>query len=252
MKSLDLNCDMGESFGAWRMGDDAAVLEYVSSVNLACGFHAGDPTTIRNTMAAARAHGVAVGAHPSLPDLQGFGRREMSIQPQEAYDLTLYQIGAVAAFARASGSVLHHVKPHGALYNMAAKNADLAAAITRAVRDFDPRLILYGLSGSELVRAGRQAGIAVASEVFADRAYQSDGSLAPRGMPNSLIHDLGEAVAQVVRMVSENRVRCIDGKDVAIEADTLCIHGDAPQAPAFARAIRAELERLGVVVRAPG
>jgi 5-oxoprolinase (ATP-hydrolysing) subunit A len=252
MKTLDLNCDMGESFGAWRMGDDAAVLEHVSSVNLACGFHAGDPATIRRTMAAAIAHGVAVGAHPSLPDLQGFGRREMSIEPQEAYDLTLYQIGAVAAFARAGGGVLHHVKPHGALYNMAAKNPHLAAAIARAIRDFDSRLILYGLSGSELVRAGRQAGIAVASEVFSDRAYQSDGSLAPRGMPNSVIHDAGEAVAQVVRMVTEGRVRCIDGKDMAIEADTLCIHGDAPQAPAFARAIRAELERLGVVVRAPG
>ena len=252
MKTLDLNCDMGESFGAWRMGDDAAVLEHVSSVNLACGFHAGDPTTIRSTMAAALAHGVAVGAHPSLPDLPGFGRREMSIQPQEAYDLMLYQIGAVAAFARASGSALHHVKPHGALYNMAAKNPELAAAIARAVRDFDSSLILYGLSGSELIRAGRQVGIAVASEVFSDRTYQSDGSLASRGMPDSVIHDLDVAVAQVGRMVTEGRVRCIDGKDIAIEADTLCIHGDAPQAPAFARAIRAELERLGVAVRAPG
>jgi UPF0271 protein len=251
MNALDLNCDMGESFGAWSMGDDAAVLEYVSSVNLACGFHAGDPSTIRRTMAAAMARGVAVGAHPSLPDLQGFGRREMHIEPQEAYDLTLYQIGAVAAFARAGGGGLHHVKPHGALYNMAASNAELAAAIARAVRDFDPGLILYGLSGSELVRAGRQAGIAVASEVFSDRTYQRDGSLAPRGRPDSVIHDVDQAVEQVVRMVTAGRVRCVDGTDIAIEADTLCIHGDSPHAPAFARAIRAELERLGIAVRAP-
>jgi UPF0271 protein len=252
MNRLDLNCDMGESFGAWRMGQDDAVLEHVTSANVACGFHAGDPATIRRTVAAAVSRGVAVGAHPSLPDLQGFGRREMCIAPTEAYDLTLYQVGAVAAFAHAAGGRLHHVKPHGALYNMAARDAGLAAAIASAVHDFDRDLVLYGLAGSELIRAGRQVGMAVANEVFADRTYQPDGSLTPRHRADALIHKVDQAIAQVACMVTRGRVRCVDGTDISIQADTLCIHGDAPQALEFARAIRAELTRLGFVVRAPG
>ncbi len=252
MNRLDLNCDMGESFGAWRMGQDDAVLEHVTSANVACGFHAGDPATIRRTVAAAVSRGVAVGAHPSLPDLQGFGRREMRIAPTEAYDLTLYQVGAVAAFAHAAGGRLHHVKPHGALYNMAARDAGLAAAIASAVHDFDRDLVLYGLAGSELIRAGRQVGMAVANEVFADRTYQPDGSLTPRHRADALIHEVDQAIAQVACMVTRGRVRCVDGTDISIQADTLCIHGDAPQALEFACAIRAELTRLGFVVRAPG
>jgi UPF0271 protein len=176
----------------------------------------------------------------------------MRIAPEEAYELTLYQVGAVAAFAHAAGGRLHHVKPHGALYNMAAKDAKLAAAIAGAVRDFDRGLVLYGLAGSELVRAGRDAGIAVANEAFVDRSYQPDGSLTPRHRPEAIIRDVGQALAQVVRMVMQGCARCVDGTDIAIQVDTLCIHGDAPQALVFARAIRAELERLGVAVRAPG
>jgi UPF0271 protein len=241
---------MGESFGAWRMGNDDAVLEHVTSANIACGFHAGDPATMRRTVEAALARGVAIGAHPSLPDLAGFGRRDMRITPQEAYDMVLYQVGALDGITRARGGRLHHVKAHGALYNMAAKDAQLARAIAQAVRDFDAELVLYGLSGSELIRAGREAGLTVASEVFADRTYQSDGSLTPRSRPDALIHELQASVEQVRRMVLDGEVRAVDGTVVKIAADTLCIHGDAPQAPAFSARIRAELEAAGVQVRA--
>jgi len=249
-KTIDLNCDMGESFGAWRMGDDEAVLAHVTSANIACGFHAGDPGTIRHTVQAALARGVAVGAHPSLPDLAGFGRREMRIAPEEAYELVLYQAGAVAAFVRAAGGTLHHVKPHGALYNMAARDRKLADAIACAVRDFDRDLVLYGLAGSELIRAGQSAGIPVANEVFADRTYQRDGSLTPRSRPDALIQDVEASLAQVRRMVEDRQVKAVDGTLVAIEPDTLCIHGDAPQAAVFAARIRAELDSAGVAVRA--
>jgi len=250
MLSIDLNCDMGESYGAWRMGDDEVLLAEISSANIACGFHAGDPGTIRRTVRSALERGVAVGAHPSLPDLQGFGRREMRIEPHEAYDLVLYQIGALDAFVRVAGGRLHHVKPHGALYNMAARDAALASAIARAVRDYESSLVLFGLAGSELIRAGRDAGLAVANEVFADRTYQADGSLTPRTRPDALIHDEATAVAQALSMIHTGRVRSVDGKDLTIQADTLCIHGDAPNALRFARAIRAALSQAGVTVRA--
>jgi UPF0271 protein len=248
-KSIDLNCDMGESFGAWRMGDDDAILALVSSANVACGFHAGDPATMWRTVQSAVARGVAVGAHPSLPDLAGFGRREMRITPEEVYELVVYQTGALAAFARAAGSALHHVKPHGALYNMSARDRELAAAIARAVRDFDRGLVLYGMAGSELIRAGLEAGIAVANEDFADRTYQRDGSLTPRSRPDALIDDVEVSVSQVKRMVQDGQVQAVDGTIVAMEPDTLCIHGDAPQAATFAARIRAELDAAGVAVR---
>jgi UPF0271 protein len=248
--AVDLNCDMGESFGAWKMGSDAVVLEHVSSANIACGFHAGDPVVMHRTVQAAFEHGVAVGAHPSLPDLQGFGRRAMLVTPNEAYDLVLYQMGALAAFCRALGGRLSHVKAHGALYNMAAKDAELAAAIAQAVRDFDPGLVLFGLAGSELIRAGAGAGLKVANEVFADRSYQRDGMLTPRNRPNAMVGDVNAALAQVERMVREGTVRAVDGTDVKIEADTICIHGDEPGAAEFARELRALLARLGVAVRA--
>ncbi len=248
--AVDLNCDMGESFGAWRMGSDAVVLEHVSSANIACGFHAGDPVVMHRTVQAALERGVAVGAHPSLPDLQGFGRRAMRVTPDEAYDLVLYQMGALAAFCRALGGGLSHVKAHGALYNMAAKDAELAASIAQAVRDFDPGLVLFGLAGSELIRAGAGAGLKVANEVFADRSYQPDGMLTPRNRPNAMIGDVNAALAQVERMVREGTVRAVDGTDVKIEADTICIHGDEPGAAEFARELRALLARLGVAVRA--
>ena len=250
MKTLDLNCDMGEGFGAWRMGDDAALLDHVTSANIACGFHAGDPGTIHRTVKLALEKGVAVGAHPSLPDLQGFGRRRMNVSAQETYDLVLYQIGALAGFAAACGGKLAHVKAHGALYNMAAKDAKLAHAIARAVKDFDARLILFGLAGSELVRAGEQVGLKIANEVFADRSYQADGSLTPRTQPDAMIHDPALAIAQVRRMIDAGKVKSTNGAEVAVRADTLCIHGDEPNAVEFAKRIRAALNADGVRVTA--
>ena len=250
MKTLDLNCDMGEGFGAWKMGDDAALLDHVTSANIACGFHAGDPGTIHRTVKLALDKGVAVGAHPSLPDLQGFGRRRMIVSAEEAYDMVLYQVGALAGFATACGGKLAHVKPHGALYNMAAKDTKLAQAIAQAVRDFDPRLVLFGLAGSELVLAGRQAGLKTASEVFADRTYQSDGSLTPRTQSDALIHDPAIAIDRVRRMIEEGKVKSTNGPDVVVTADTLCIHGDEPGAVEFARRVRAALDADGVRVAA--
>jgi UPF0271 protein len=245
---LDLNCDMGESFGPWHMGDDEAVLAHVTSANVACGFHAGDARTMRSTVRLAHARGVAVGAHPSLPDLQGFGRREMTVAPQEAYDFVLYQIGALEGVCRANGARLHHVKPHGALYNMAARDAALAEAIAHAVHDFDPGLVLYGLANSQLIHAARAAGLPAANEVFADRTYQPDGSLTPRSRADAMIGDPARALAQVERMVQRGEVVATDGSVVRIEADTLCIHGDEPGAATFAREIRAALEGWGVAV----
>jgi UPF0271 protein len=250
--TVDLNCDMGESFGAWTTGADAEVLEHVSSANIACGFHAGDPTIMHRTVAGALERGVAVGAHPSLPDLQGFGRRAMDVTPDEAYDLVLYQVGALAGFCRALGGRLSHVKAHGALYNMAAKDAALADAIACATRDFDPSLVLFGLAGAELVRAGRRAGLRVANEVFADRTYQPDGTLTPRNQPRAMIRDLSAALAQIEQMVCNGTVFALDGSEVAVTPDTICIHGDEPGAASFARELRALLTRLGVATRAPG
>jgi UPF0271 protein len=249
-KRIDLNCDMGEGFGAWRMGQDEALLELVTSANIACGYHAGDPITMMRTVNCAVAKGVALGAHPSLPDLQGFGRRTMAITAEEARTMTLYQMGALAAFARAAGSRLRHLKAHGALYNMAAKDPRLAEAIASAVRDFDPSLVLVGLSGSQLIRAGQALGLTCASEVFADRGYEPDGSLTPRGLPGAMIEDEELAVARVLRMVLEGKVTGRDGADLTIQADTVCIHGDQPKALAFAQRLREALARADVEVRA--
>jgi len=247
-RHIDLNCDMGESYGAWRMGQDEALLDLVTSANIACGYHAGDPATMERTVQCAVAKGVALGAHPSLPDLQGFGRRTMAISPEEARGLVLYQMGALDAFARAAGSRLRHVKAHGALYNMAARDRALADAIASAVRDFDPALVLVGLSGSELIKAGLALGLTCASEVFADRGVEPDGSLTPRGRPGAMIEDEDLAVARVLRMVLEGKVAGRDGVDVAIQADTVCIHGDQPKALAFARRLREALRQAGVAV----
>jgi len=249
MSRIDLNCDMGESFGAYTMGNDIAILDYVNSANIACGFHAGDPPTIRKTVKAALEKGVSVGAHPGFPDLQGFGRRSMAVTAAEAYDMVLYQIGAVAAFAQAFGGKLTHVKAHGALYTMAAKDRRLADAIAKATRDFDPRLVMFGLAGSAMIDAAEQAGLRAASEVFADRTYQDDGSLTPRSQPNAMIEDENVSIAQVKRMVTEGAVRSVSGNDVRVRADTLCIHGDQPNALAFAKRIRGELERAGIEVK---
>jgi UPF0271 protein len=248
-RTIDLNCDMGESFGAWTLGQDEALLEHVTSANIACGCHAGDPATMARTVRAALAKGVGLGAHPGLPDLQGFGRRTMAITADEAYGLVLYQVGALAAFAKAAGGGLRHVKAHGALYNMAAKDDRLADAIARAVRDFDPALVLVGLAGSRLVQAGAALGLRCASEVFADRTYEPDGSLTPRSRPDALIEDEETAIARVVRMVRDGVVRCRTGLDVPVQAETVCIHGDQPRALVFARRLREALDAAGVPVR---
>jgi UPF0271 protein len=250
MITIDLNCDMGESFGAYTIGADAAVMASISSANVACGYHGGDPGVIRRTVCLAREAGVAVGAHPGFPDLAGFGRREMRLAPSEVEDMVLYQIGAVAAIARAEGVMVRHVKAHGALYNMAVRDGALADAIARATRAFDPGLVLFGLPGSELLRAGRDAGLAVASEGFADRTYEPDGSLTPRSRPGSVIHDPQAVVARAVRLVIEQVVTATDGSDIGMAVDTLCTHGDTPGAAELTRLLRAGLERAGVRIGA--
>jgi 5-oxoprolinase (ATP-hydrolysing) subunit A len=247
---VDLNCDMGESFGAYHLGQDEAILPLVTSVNIACGFHAGDPAVMKRTVRLARDHGVAIGAHPGLPDLAGFGRRDMAITPDEAYDLVVYQMGALAAFVRAEGGRLHHLKPHGALYNMAAGQEALAEAIAEAVYRVDPAVALYGLAGSALIRAGRKRGLKTAQEVFADRTYQPDGTLTPRRQPQALITDPGAAARQVVQMIKTGKVVSVGGEEVAIRADTVCIHGDGPRALDFARHLRQALQSAGIGLRA--
>lgn len=247
---MDLNCDIGESFGAWRMGADAQVMPWITSANIACGFHAGDFSTMQQTVALALQHDVAIGAHVSLPDLQGFGRRELRITPAEAHALTLYQIGALDAFARAAGTRLAHVKPHGALYNMAAKDRALADAIARALRDFDPALTLVGLAGSELPKAGAALGLRVAHEAFADRRYEADGSLTPRREADAVIEDVGSAVAQAVQIATKGHVETRRGAAVRVRADTICVHGDRPDAALLARGLREGLAAAGVAVSA--
>lgn len=246
MPHIDLNCDMGESFGVYTLGNDAEMLRYVTSANIACGFHAGDPATMRRTVRLCLERGVAIGAHPGLPDMAGFGRRRMDITPEEARDLIVYQIGALQAFVRAEGGAMAHVKPHGALYNMAAADARLAAAIADAVRSVDPRLILYGLAGSELIRAGRAAGLRTASEVFADRTYQADGTLTPRSRAEALLREPEEAAAQALSIVRQGVVRTVQGTLLPIRAETICIHGDGAHAVAFARTVRERLAQAGV------
>ncbi|MHA6248231.1 LamB/YcsF family protein [Pontibacter sp. CAU 1760] len=248
--TVDLNCDLGESFGAYRLGNDAAILPFVTSANIACGYHAGDPLVMQQTVRLAMTHNVAIGAHPGLPDLVGFGRREMAISVEEAYAFSVYQIGALKAFVQAEGGVLHHVKPHGALYNMAAVNPQLAEALCEAVYRVQPETILYGLAGSELIKAGQRLGLATAHEVFADRTYQPDGTLTPRSKPGALITDEAKALKQVLQMVQEGKVESQQGQVVEIQADTICIHGDGPHALDFARRIGAELQAANIQVQA--
>ena len=249
LKSIDLNCDMGESYGAWKMGADAEVMPFISSANIACGFHGGDPATIRKTVALAVEHGVAIGAHPSLPDLQGFGRRAMKISPQDMYDLVVYQAGAVEGFARAAGSRLHHIKCHGALYNMAANDEKLSEAMVRAAKDLG--FMLYVLSNSKNHEIARKAGIRVAGEVFADRGYADDGTLWPRDKPGAMIEDAARAVQQALAMVEEGYVTSVSGKRVPVAADTLCLHGDQPGAAKFASLIRKAFSEKGIKIAAP-
>ena len=249
MNTVDLNCDLGESFGAYEIGNDEEILNYVTSVNVACGFHAGDPTVMRKTVKLALEKNVKIGAHPGLQDLMGFGRRNINISPQEAYDIVIYQIGALHGFLQSEGGSMQHVKPHGALYNMAGKNKELATSIAQAIYNIDPELILFGLSGSELIHAGQAIGLRTASEVFADRTYQQDGSLTSRNEENALIENDDIAAAQVIRMVKEGKVVSQQGIDIALKADTICIHGDGPHALAFARHIKKSLELSNITVQ---
>jgi UPF0271 protein len=230
------------------MGQDAALMESISSANVACGFHAGDPATMRATIALAREKGVAVGAHPGFQDLVGFGRREMKASAAEVQDLVLYQVSALAGMAAAQGVRLQHVKAHGALYNMACRDRALADAIAAAVASFDPSLILFGLPASELIRAGAAAGLRTAAEVFADRAYDPDGSLTARSKPGSVIHDTPTVVQRAIRMVRDKQVVAVDGSTIQLQADTICLHGDTPGAAEHARAVRTGLEEAGIRV----
>lgn len=248
---IDLNCDLGESYGPWKMGEDEAVIPFVSSISIACGFHAGDPHTMQRTVQRAVKANVAIGAHPSLPDRVGFGRREMKIAPSEVYADTLYQIGALSAFAVASGTWLNHVKPHGALYHMAERDPLIAEAIVRAVKDYDSTLILVGFSGGNLLKAGAAEGLQVAHEVFADRHYEANGQLTPRNIESSVIHDPQVAAAQLMHLLKEGSMPTRQGTRVMLKADTVCLHGDRPHAGAFAAAVREVLVAAGWHICSP-
>ncbi len=245
MYQIDLNCDMGESFGAYTIGNDRKIVNHISSANIACGFHAADPVVMHQTVDAAQAAGVHIGAHPGFPDLMGFGRRKLEVTPAEAADYVLYQAGALAAFA----GKLSHVKLHGALYNMAGKDLAMSLAICQALKNFDPDLVLLALSGSAMIEAAKQTGMRYASEVFADRAYQDDGSLVPRQCEGAVIHDSALAVERVIGMVKNRTVESINGKVIPIQADSVCVHGDNAEALEFVRRLRAAFERENIAVK---
>lgn len=248
MLSVDLNCDLGESYGLFKIGNDAEILKHITSANIACGFHAGDHNVMMETVKMAKAQGVKIGAHPGFPDLHGFGRREMHLTQQEIYNLVVYQIGALEAAAKACGTKVSHMKPHGALYNMAARDKLVAGAIVQAVLDVNPQLVLFGLAGSLLVRTGEEKGLRVAHEVFADRNYQPDGTLTPRSQANAIIHDSEHAIERVIHMVKQGKVRAVDGSDIKMKADTICVHGDEPQTLEFVVKLKQALINEGIAV----
>ena len=250
MTEVDLNSDLGESFGAYTLGMDERILEVISSANIACGFHAGDPEVMRKTVGLALKNGVAIGAHPGLPDLVGFGRRNLAVTPKEVYAMMVYQIGALWAFAKAEGAKVRHVKAHGALYNMAAADEKLAEALAEAVYKVDGELILFGLSGSWMIKKARAIGLKTAEEVFADRSYQKDGSLTPRSQPGAMITDEEASLAQVLGMVKNGTVKSVQGDVVSIKADTICVHGDGEHALEFSKRIKERLIAEGVTVSA--
>lgn len=242
MYKVDLNCDLGESFGNYKIGCDDEVIPFISSANIACGFHASDPAVMDKTVKMAKRCGISVGAHPGFPDLMGFGRRKMDITPHEAKVMVQYQIGALDAFCKAHNIKMSHVKPHGSLYNMAGKDIELSLAICEGIKSVNPNLILLGLSGSKMIEAAKMTGIKYASEVFADRAYNDDGSLVDRKKKGAVITDEDEAIKRVIQMVKEGRVKSINGNDIEIQAQSICIHGDNIKALEFAKKIRHSLE----------
>lgn len=245
---IDLNSDLGESFGAWTMGNDSELIPIITSANIACGFHAGDPSVMLETVRLACQAGISIGAHPGFHDIEGFGRRNMSVSPGTVYAETLYQLGALSAAAKAENISLCHIKPHGALYNMAAADSHLADAVCRAVRDFDPELIMLAAGSGELYRSAVKYGLRAAAEVFADRGYNDDGSLVPRGLPGAMIHDPSAAAERVIRMIREHKVLTAGGKDIDIRADSVCVHGDNEKALEFVRALRQRLVLEGIEI----
>ncbi len=251
---IDLNSDVGESFGNYTLGLDGEVIPLISSANVACGFHAGDPAVMRQTIKTARQNGVAVGAHPGLPDLIGFGRRQMDVSLEEIHDYVIYQVGALQAFAAAQGVKMQHVKPHGALYTMAVQDNAIWDTVAQAIAAVDPNLILFVLAGANrahLESIGAQNGVRIAFEFFGDRAYNPNGSLVSRKEPGAVIHDHEAVAAKVLKMVTEGRVVCIDGSEIDMAADTICVHGDNPAALALVKNIRESLEAAGVKIAAP-
>ena len=248
--AIDFNCDMGESFGAYKMGLDEEVIKYVSSANIACGFHAGDPTWMRRTVRLAEEQGVGIGAHPSFPDLGGFGRRQMAVTPEEAKNDVIYQLGALQAFTRSKG--LQHVKPHGAMYNRAVNDEELARAICEAILDVDDAMVLLALAGSPWVKVAQDMGVRVAREIFADRALNADATLAPRSQQGAVLLDAEEVVKRSISMVTEHRVTAITGEEIEVHADSICLHGDTPGAVDLARQLRQALEADGVRIVAIG
>lgn len=246
---VDLNSDLGESYGAYQIGDDSAVMDFISSANMACGFHAGDPLVMAMAVEMAVSKGIAIGAHPGLPDLQGFGRREMKISPEEMKAYIIYQVGALSGFLTAKRARLQHVKLHGALYNMAAQDYDLARAFCEAVRSIDDSLTVLALSGSQMITAAQELGLKTASEVFADRAYTSKGSLVSRTQSGAVIKDQALILNRITEMVKNKRVQSIDGQWIAIEADSICLHGDHPDAVALSNVIKCHLETIGCGIR---
>lgn len=248
MKKIDLNCDLGESFGAYKIGMDEEVIKYISSANVACGFHASDPVVMDKTVKSAKLNGIAVGAHPGFPDLMGFGRRNMNVSPSDAKAYVQYQVGALNAFCTANGVKLAHVKPHGALYNMAGKDYALSKAICEGIYEIDPNIILLGLSGSQMLKAAADTGLRCAKEVFADRAYEEDGSLVARTKPGAAITDENESLKRVIGMVKEGKVTAITGKEIPIEAQSICVHGDGVKALEFVKKIRQALTDEGIEI----
>jgi len=247
-RKIDLNSDLGESFGRYKLGMDEEVMKYITSANVACGFHAGDPVVMRRTVRIAKENNVRVGAHPGYPDLMGFGRRYMKLSRDEARNYVLYQIGALYAFLKAEGMSMQHVKPHGALYNALVSDEELAYGVIEGVLDFDKNLIFVALAGSKVVEIAESIGLKVAREAFADRAYRKDGTLVPRSVPGAVIHDREEVVRRVINIVEEERVRTIDGEWIEIHADTICVHGDNPEAVELVKYIRKRLEEEGIEV----
>lgn len=243
---IDLNSDLGESFGRYKLGCDEKLVPLLTSVNAACGFHAGDPVVMRNTVRLAKEAGASIGAHPGFDDLQGFGRRNIVLSDEELYSCVLYQIGALDAFVKAEGLKLAHVKPHGAMYNMAAGDKGMAEAVCRAVKDYNPDLIILAQESGLLYQTAAELGLKAAAEVFADRAYEEDGTLVSRSKPGAMIKDPQEALARVIRMIKEGKVTAITGKDISVKADSVCVHGDNEQALAFIKEIRSECVKEGI------